>query len=239
MTTPPITDANPNTIGYETITPWWIVPIDTNNYTATLAPNQHIAKWNAEIAYYHDYGTWPKHIGPPRQARTNEIRNYAATIRETRRLHQLNPKAHPPPTDHSLALLELIEAQPTGAPQPTTPTPPPTPPPTPLIDPTYLKQTWTDLLKLWLWVITVTAPLIASAIYWYGHYQHWWTAIGWNRTTGWFTNRHIITGYILWYLLPISGMWMLTVLISTGPWINRTITHRPHQWEALRGTTPH
>lgn len=227
MTIPQIRDADPTTIGYETVTKWWIVPINTDNYTVTVAPNAAVAKWNAETAYLHDHGEWPRHLGPPRPARTDEIRTYAATIRKRRDDHLRNPNSITPPTDHSLALLELIESQPSGAPQRTTPTPPPQAPPPRLFDRAHLRHVFGTIAVLYSWCVVAVLPAAISTIYWFGHWVEWWTVVGWDRNLDWFTNRGVFAGYLLWGLVPVQGLWFLGWLLATGPWMERHITGAP------------
>lgn len=219
--------------------PWWITECDGKRLLVQ-APDRDLAVTYAAATYLKETGRWPRTTTTPHPATTHDVHTWAGIVNDLKRQADTNPNYHPTNlTDSSLAYLPYA----LDAAAPTTP-PPQTPnhhtPHNPLLQPAHLRTIFGGIARLWLWCLAAITPLIASTIYWTGHYLEWWTAIGWNRDTNWFTNRGTFTTYILWILLPTQTLWFLAWLLATGPWLEQRITHAPYIGPAIgpiRGAT--
>lgn len=208
--------------------PWWIVTVDGRNMLLT-APNPTLATWYAQTTYQHETGRWPRTTTTPRPATTNDLATWSSIVDQAKRQADNNPNYTPDTLTESTLAYHPYSLKPANHGD----TPPPQPPnyrtpPPHLINRTHITPIAKDLTNLWLWCLGAIIPALISLTYWTGHFANWWTAIGWDRTTGWFTNRTVMATYILWILIPTQSLWFIGWIIATTPWLNHRITNRPY-----------
>jgi len=205
--------------------PWWITECD-GQALPVMAPSDTLAGIYAAATYQRETGRWPRTTTTPRPATRDEIATWARIVTDIKRRADNDPNYTPTSlTDASIAYLPLALTVTAGdipsIPDYRTP-------PAKLIERSHLAYIFGNLAQLWGWVLISIAPLIVSAIYWSGHYLEWWTAFGWDRDLGWFTNRGVLVGYLLWLLVPIQSLWFLGWVLATDRWVDEHITSRPY-----------